>query len=160
MDVLYWTLCILLVILGFAGIIVPGLPGAPLVFLGLLTGAWIDDFQKVGWLPLIFIGLLGALTFVVDFLATALGAQHVQASGWAIFGATLGTLIGLFFGFVGILFMPLIGAAIGEYLAKRNLAQSAKVGIATWIGMIVGSAAKIALQMMMVGIFIIAYFLD
>lgn len=158
MEILYWILCVLLVLLGMAGIVVPGLPGAPLVFLGLLLGAWIDDFQKVGWLPLVFIGILGALTFAVDFVATAVGAQRARASGWAIAGATIGTLVGLFFGFVGILLAPFLGAVVGEYLTKRDLYQSAKVGLLTWIGMIVGAAAKIALQMMMVGVFVVAYF--
>lgn len=51
MEIVHWILCLVLVLLGFVGIIVPGIPGAPLVFLGLLGAAWIDDFQKVGWLP-------------------------------------------------------------------------------------------------------------
>jgi uncharacterized protein YqgC (DUF456 family) len=64
MEIVYWILCLMLVLLGFVGIVVPGIPGAPLVFLGLLGAAWIDDFQKVGWLPLMMIGLAGALTLV------------------------------------------------------------------------------------------------
>ncbi len=158
MEIIYWILCLVLVLLGFVGIIVPGIPGAPLVFLGLLGAAWIDDFQKVGWLPLIMIGLAGALTIVTDAVATALGAKRVGASPWAIAGAMLGTLVGLFFGFVGIVVAPFIGAVLGEYMAKRDMQQSAKAGLGTWLGMLLGAAAKVALQCIMVGIFVVAYF--
>jgi uncharacterized protein YqgC (DUF456 family) len=70
----------------------------------------------------------------------------------------LGTLVGLFFGFVGIVVAPFIGAVLGEYMAKRNLQQSAKAGLGTWLGMLLGAAAKVALQCIMVGIFVVAYF--
>jgi uncharacterized protein YqgC (DUF456 family) len=159
MEIVYWILCLMLVLLGFVGIVVPGIPGAPLVFLGLLGAAWIDDFQKVGWLPLMMIGLAGALTLVADVLATSLGTKRVGASPWAMAGAMLGTLVGLFFGFVGIVVAPFIGAVLGEYVAKRDLQQSAKAGVGTWLGMLLGAAAKVALQCIMVGIFVVAYFL-
>lgn len=158
MEIVYWVVCLALVLLGFLGIILPGLPSAPLVFLGLLGAAWIDDFERVGWLSLALIGIVGALTFAADFLATALGAKRVGASAWAIFGATLGMLVGLFFGFVGVLVAPFIGAALGEYLAKRDMLQSAKAGFGTWLGIVVGVAAKIALHFVMIGIFAVAYF--
>lgn len=98
------------------------------------------------------------LTFVADFLSTALGAKRVGASTWAIVGATVGTVVGLFFGFIGILLAPFIGAVLGEYLAKRDMLQSAKAGFGTWVGMVIGASAKIALLFMMVGIFAVAYF--
>ncbi|PIO48449.1 MAG: hypothetical protein CMR00_04855 [[Chlorobium] sp. 445] len=158
MEVVYWVLCLVLVLLGFAGIVLPGVPSAPLVFLGLLGAAWIDDFERVGWLPLLLIGILGMLTFVADFLSTALGAKRVGASTWAIVGATVGTMVGLLFGFIGILLAPFIGAVLGEYLAKRDMLQSAKAGLGTWVGMVIGASAKIALLFMMVGIFAVAYF--
>lgn len=158
MEIVYWLICLALVLLGFVGIVVPGLPSAPLVFLGLLGAAWIDDFERVGWLSLTTIGILGALTFAVDFLATALGAKRANASAWAIAGATIGTLVGLLFGFIGVLVAPFIGAALGEYLSKRDMLQSAKAGFGTWLGMVVGAAAKIALLFMMLGIFALAYF--
>lgn len=156
-DAALWVLVLLLVLAGIAGAVLPALPGAPLVFGGLLLGAWIDGFAKVGWFPLVVIGLLAALTFVVDLGATALGAKRVGASPLALVGAAVGTVAGLFFGFVGVVVGPFVGAALGEYLARRDVRQAGRVGLGTWLGIVLGSAAKIALLLAMVGVFAVAW---
>lgn len=156
-DPALWLLALLLVLAGLAGAVLPAVPGAPLVFGGLLLAAWIDGFAKVGWFPLVVIGLLAALTFVVDLGATALGARRVGASPLALVGAAVGTVAGLFFGFVGVLVGPFAGAALGEYAARRDLRQAGKVGLGTWLGIVLGSAAKIALLLAMVGVFAVAW---
>ncbi|HJX30011.1 MAG TPA: DUF456 domain-containing protein, partial [Thermoanaerobaculia bacterium] len=134
MGVLLWVLAVLLVLVGIAGTILPALPGAPLVGIGLVLAAWADRFEKVGWFPLVVIGVLTILTLVVDFLATMMGAKRVGASGLALFGAALGTVAGLFFGLPGVILGPFVGAVLGEYLARRNHEQAVKVGVGTWIG--------------------------
>jgi uncharacterized protein len=137
--------------------VLPALPGAPLVFLGLLLAAWIDGFEKVGWFPLVLLGLLMVVSFAVDLLATSLGAQRVGASRTALFGAVAGTVVGLFFGLPGLLLGPFLGAVAGEYAARRNWKQAQKVGLGTWIGLVLGSVAKIALAFTMLGLFVAAY---
>ena len=156
-DPALWLLALLLVLAGLAGAVLPALPGAPLVFGGLLLAAWIDGFAKVGWFPLVVIGLLAALTFVVDLGATALGAKRVGASPLALAGAAVGTVAGLFFGLVGVLVGSFAGAALGEYAARRDLRQAGKVGLGTWLGIVLGSAAKIALLLAMIGVFAVAW---
>lgn len=158
-DAALWVLALLLVLAGLAGAVLPVIPGAPLVFCGLFLGAWIDDFTKVGWFPLVLAGILAALTFVVDLVATALGAKKVGASPLALVGAGVGTVAGLFFGFVGVLVGPFAGAAVGEYVARRDLRQAGKVGVGTWLGVVLGSAAKVGLSLAMVGVFAVAWFL-
>jgi uncharacterized protein YqgC (DUF456 family) len=158
-DAVLWVLALLLVLAGIAGAVLPALPGAPLVFGGLLLAAWIDGFAKVGWFPLSLIGVLAALTFVVDLTATALGAKKVGASPFALVGAGIGTVAGLFFGLVGVLVGPFVGAVVGEYVARRDLRQAGKVGLGTWLGIVLGGAAKIALLLGMVGVFAVAWLL-
>ena len=139
------------------GAILPAIPGAPLVFGGLFLGAWIGRFARVGWFPLVVIGLLMVLTFAVDVAATALGAKKAGASPLALVGAGVGTVAGLFFGFVGVLVGPFVGAALGGYLARRDLGQAGRGGLGTWLGIVLGSAAKIALMLAMVGVFAVAW---
>ena len=55
--------------------------------------------------------------------------------------------------------MPLVGAAIGEFIAQRNLLRAGKVGVATWIGLLVGTAVKVAIVFAMVGVFVFALIL-
>ena len=154
-----WVLAVVLVLVGIAGTVLPALPGAPLVFLGLLCAAWADNFQKVGWFTLSILAILMVMTFVVDFLASRWGAKRVGASWLALLGAFVGTIVGLFFNVPGLIFGPFLGAVAGEWLAVRNLRQAGKVGLGTWLGMILGIAAKLALVFAMVGIFALAYML-
>jgi len=150
-------LAVALVVVGVIGTVLPALPGAPLVFLGLLLAAWADHFQKVGWFTLLVLALLTILTFVVDFMAASFGAKRVGASWLALAGAAVGMIVGLFFNIPGLILGPFVGAVLGEYLARRNWAQARRVGFGTWLGMLLGIAGKLALIFTMVGIFVLAY---
>ena len=70
---------IVLILVGIAGVILPALPGLPLVFAGMLLAAWAGDFQQIGWVTLVVLGLLTALSFAVDIFSTTIGAQRVGA---------------------------------------------------------------------------------
>src|SRR3954453_11999802 len=121
-QMLYFILSGALIIAGIAGTVVPILPGVPLVFAGMLLAAWADHFQHIGAFTLAILGVLCALALVIDFAAGLLGAKRVGASGRALWGASFGTLIGLFFGLPGLLLGPFLGAALGELSAGRELA--------------------------------------
>ena len=150
---LLWFLCIALIVLGLAGTVLPVLPGTLLVWGGIVLGAWIDNFSRVGTTTVWVISALAILAWGLDYVAGLMGAQKAGASKQALLGAALGTVAGLFMGLVGVLFMPLLGAAAGEYLARRDQSRAVKVGVATWIGIMVGLVAKVVLAFIMVGIF-------
>jgi uncharacterized protein YqgC (DUF456 family) len=148
-----------LVVIGIIGTVMPALPGAPVVFVGLLIAAWAEGFQKVGWFTLAILAILTILSFVVDFFASAMGAKRVGASWAALFCAAAGAIVGLFFGLPGFILGPFVGAVAGEYAARRNWRQASRVGLGTWIGMLLGIAGKLTLVFTMVGIFLTAYVL-
>lgn len=154
-----WILATVLVLAGIAGTVFPALPGVALVFGGLLLAAWVDDFQRVTWITLVVLGLLTLASFVIDFLATVLGVQRVGATRLAIIGALIGTVVGIFFGLLGLIFGPFVGAVMGEFLSHGKMDQASRVGVATWIGLIFGTLAKIGLVFTMLGVFAAAYFL-
>ena len=156
----WWVLAIALIVVGVIGTFLPLLPGAALVFGGMLLAAWIDDFQRVGWITLVILGVLTLLVFIVDFVAGLLGAKRVGASRLALIGATIGTIVGLFFGLVGILVAPFVGAFVGEVIARGQVAPAARVGFGTWIGFVAGALAKFALVLGMVGVFVTSYLID
>jgi len=158
-DVWMWLLAGVLVLAGLAGAVLPALPGVPLVFGGLVAAAWADDFERVTWLTLVILGLLTIASFVIDFAATALGAKRVGATRLAIIGAVLGTFGGAFLGIPGLFFGPFIGAVVGELLSHGQVEQAARAGVATWMGLIFGTLAKLALVFTMLGVFAVAYFL-
>jgi uncharacterized protein YqgC (DUF456 family) len=183
-DLLWWALSVALILGGVAGTILPALPGPAFVLAGVVLAAWIEDFTRVGGLTVAVVSVLAVIGWVLDYVAGLLGARKAGASPQALAGAAIGTLAGLLGGVVGVLFLPLVGAAVGEYLARRGSARSGpspqeavqtsaggvgdapggspalggalKVGLATWLGIMVGLIAKVVVVFMMVGVFVVA----
>ncbi len=149
---------VLLVIAGLVGMVVPGLPGVLLVYAGLVCAAWSGGFVRVGWITLGILLLLAVAAMVLDFLTASYGARRAGASRWAAIGAAGGTLIGLFFGIPGVVFGPFLGAVLLELLVRKDIMQAGKAGVGTWLGLLIGTALKLALVFMMIGIFALAWF--
>jgi uncharacterized protein YqgC (DUF456 family) len=149
-----------LILTGIAGTLLPALPGVVFVFAGILLAAWIDDFQRVTMATVIVCGLLTLVAWGADYASAMLGAKKAGASRLAVIGAAVGTVLGLFTGFVGLLFMPLVGAAIGEYVSDRDAVRAAHVGVATWVGLLLGTVAKVVVTFMMAGLFVAALLID
>jgi uncharacterized protein YqgC (DUF456 family) len=159
MTVFLWILAVALIVLGLAGTILPALPGVTLMFGGILLAAWIDHFTRIpGWRVAVFAALT-IISWAVDYFAAVAGAKKAGASTLALVGAAVGTVLGIFTGLWGLLFMPLLGAAIGEYMAQRDLRRAGTVGVATWVGLLVGTAVKVAIAFAMLGAFVVALLL-
>ena len=155
---LYYGLAAVLVLVGLVGVVLPALPGLPLVFAGMLLAAWAGGFEQIGPVPLVILGLMTAVSFAIDFWATAHGARRVGASRKALVGAVLGTFAGLFFAPVGLFVGPFLGALVGELMHGRALGQAAKVGFGTWLGIVLAVVLKLGLAFAMLGVFAFAWF--
>lgn len=155
-EIAMWILGAVLVVLGLAGTILPALPGAVLVLAGLFFWAWAEQFVEVSWGTMIALSVIAALTYAVDFLATALGSKRAGASQYAFWGAALGSLVGIFFGLPGLLLGPFVGAVAGELLKNPNLYMAGRAGVGAWVGLLLGTAAKLMLVFLMIGWFITA----
>ena len=158
LQIVYYTIAVILVLVGLAGTILPVIPGLPLMFAGMLLGAWAGGFAQIGAVTLTILGLLTLFALAMDFWVTAMGAKRVGASKQAIIGASVGTFVGLFFGIWGLFLGPFAGAAIGELQHQRHLRQAARVGIGTWIGLLFGVVLKLALACTMIAIFTVGWF--
>jgi hypothetical protein len=150
-TVVLWIAAGVLIVIGAVGLVLPVLPGAPLIFIGALLAAWAEDFQYLGPWSLVLLGALAALAVAVDFIASAFGAKRFGASGRAVAGATLGALVGIFFGPVGVLVGPFVGAVLGELTVRRSLAAAGRAGVGAALGLALGTAAKLAIAFAMIG---------
>ena len=147
MTAILIILGLILLIVGILGIVYTALPGLPLMFVGALSIAYANDFTYMSW------GILGTILVVaiigslLDYVAGTLGAKFTGASKQAIWGSIIGTVIGAILSFTGMFFAiflgPLVGAALGEYIARRDLFKAGKVGLGTFMGFIAGVIAKI-----------------
>jgi uncharacterized protein YqgC (DUF456 family) len=153
MDIALYVLAALLIVGGMAGAVLPTLPGIPMIFGGIWLTAAVDHYRHLGMWWLLIIGTLGSVGVIVDFIASALGARRVGASRLALWGASLGTLIGMFFGVPGLLFGPFVGALLGELASGNSVLRSAHVGVGTWLGLLFGTLFKLVISFVMVGLF-------
>lgn len=163
LDALWYVIAAVLVIAGLAGVVLPALPGIPLIFIGLLVAAIADGFVHVQWWWMLALGIITVLSLAVDFWATAVGAKRVGASRKAIVGAIIGTVVGLFFGPVGLFAGPFIGALLGELWHGRRIdsarvGQATRVGVGTWLGIVFGIGLKIAIACTMLALFAWAWY--
>lgn len=159
MSIALWSVAVLLILVGIAGTVLPALPGVVFVFAGIALAAWIDGFAVVSGWTVGVVAVLAVFGFAVDYVAQLLSAQRAGATWQGIVGAAIGTVAGVFSGLWGLLFMPLVGAAAGEFISHRDALRAGKVGLATWIGLLVGAVLKLAIVFAMVGIFIAALLL-
>ena len=153
-----WLIVVLLVIVGLAGIVLPALPGVPLLYGGLLLGAWIDQFARVGVTTIVVIGVLALLAWLIDFFASVFTTRSVGASRQAMIGTVIGGLIGIVGGLIGIIVGTVIGAVVGEIMASRDAILAGRVGVAAGMGFVLALVAKLVLALAMLAIFAYAYF--
>ncbi|TCD47605.1 DUF456 domain-containing protein [Chlorobium sp. N1] len=152
---LLWIASTVLLIAGFAGLLIPALPGVLLVFAGLVMAAWAEGFAYVGWGTILVLGLLAGAAYLLDFLAGLLGAKRFGAGRSGLIGAVAGTVLGLPFGLAGIVIGPFIGAVAGELYARKDLRTAGMAGLGVWIGIAAGTAVRVAIAFMMTGIFLV-----
>lgn len=152
MDIALYALAIALILGGLIGTVLPTLPGIPMIFGGIWLAAALDDYQHLGVSWLIVLGVLAAFGVAMDFIAASLGAKRVGASSMAIWGASIGTFIGMFLGIPGLILGPFVGALAGELISSKSVLRSAHVGIGTWLGLLFGTLVKLVLSVVMVAL--------
>ena len=153
--VILWIISAICTVTGLAGLLLPIVPGAPILFLGLLFGAWAEDFRYIGVWTLLILAGMAALTYVVEFAASILGVKKFGGSRRAMAGAVLGGIVGIFLGIPGILLGPFVGAVLGELSLQRSLDQASRAGFGTVVGLAFGVAGKLAIGIAMIGLFLL-----
>ena len=153
---LLYVLAGVMIVVGLVGTVLPALPGVPLVFGGMLLAAWAGGFAQIGGLTVTLLAVLTVLAVGIDLLASAFGTKVAGASAWAFGGASVGALVGLFFGLPGLLIGPFVGAVAAEALVSKNLQRATRAGLGASLGMLFGAIAKIALAFTLLGVFALA----
>jgi uncharacterized protein YqgC (DUF456 family) len=158
MVTIIWIIFILLILLGFTGALVPGLPGLLLFFLASSMIYWLIPGVLSGWtVVLMFAGFIAS--FPIDILGTLIGAKWGRATKWGLFGASIGGFIGLFFGIPGIIVGPILGAFIGELLFKqRTLKEAANASAGAGMGLFISTAGKTLLAFLLIAALVIDIF--
>lgn len=146
------ALVVVLVSVGLLGSLIPFLPGTPLILAGAALHAAATGFDPIGPGRLAVLTLLALAGYGLDYAAGALGARRFGGSGWAVAGALVGGIAGLFFGLPGLLLAPFLGAVAGELVHTRALDRSLRSGLGALIGLVVGAIARVGVAVLMAGL--------
>ncbi len=152
-DYLLLALAIAFMIIGIIGCLVPVLPGPPLSFIGLLI-LHFTDFAEFRINLLIILGLIAILVAAFDYVVPIWGTKKFGGTKYGIRGATVGLLIGLFFGPPGIIIGPFIGAVVGELIYKDDFSYAIRAGFGSLIGFMAGIGLKLATSLIITFYFI------
>lgn len=157
MELLLLVLGVLIIVAGIVSLALPLVPGVALIFFGIVVVAWADDFTRIGPAMLGVLLVLTLIAMVADNVAGMFGAKRAGASGWGVFGAGVGALVGLPFGLPGVILGPAIGALAFEYMKNPDLARAAKAGLGGLLGFVLAVVAKAVFGLTIVGLAIVAY---
>ena len=152
MQTIWMALGAVLLLVGFAGCVIPVLPGPVLAYCGLLTLIPTD------WCPstvlLVTMGLLVAVVTVADYVVPAMGARKFNASRWRPSGCFVGTVVGIFFVPLGLVLGPFIGALVGELIAGKHLGAAVRGGFGALLGFLSGVLLKLAFCLATASVFV------
>jgi len=141
-DVFLLTIGIALILIGLVGCIIPVIPGPPLSFLGMIAlhfTHWGPFESDLIWT----MGLLAFVATILDYIVPIWGTKKLGGSKTGVWGASIGMLVGLFLGPVGIILGPFIGAFAGELLHNNNAKRALKAALGAFVGLLTGIILKL-----------------
>ncbi len=141
MDIFLIILAGVLLVLSVAGNILPGLPGTPLGYVGLLLLQLTDKVQFSTTFLLVWAAIVIAVQ-VLDYVVPAWGTKRFGGTKAGVWGSTIGLIVGLFMGPWGIILGPFVGAVIGEMTQGKKTNEALRAGIGSFIGLLAGTIVK------------------
>lgn len=145
-------------LVGLIGTLLPILPGAPVIWLGMIVYGIIAGFENFGLLFFAAQALLAVGVMAVDYIFTAMGSRYFGGSKAAFWGAAAGLLIGLFFFPIGLLIGPFLGAVLADLLFRKRTDLALKSGIGASLGFLSALPIKLTLEAIMIAWFITRVF--
>ncbi len=148
MEWVWIILGILLILAGFAGSILPLLPGPPIAFVGLL----VQQLREPNPFSTRFLWIWAAVvvvSLVLDYLIPAWGTKKFGGTRYGVWGCTLGFLLAFWMGPLGVVLGPFLGAFAGEMIAGQDSKRSLKAAWGSFVGFLLGSLLKIILCLLM-----------
>ena len=150
MTVLVLVLAFSLFLLGFLGSFIPGLPGPPLSYLGVLIIHFFTPTQFSNSFLFTW-ALVVVAVFVLDYMLQAWGVKKFGGGRKATIGTFIGLFVGLLFPPIGLLIGPFAGAFIGALSeVKGDNTRAFKVAIGSFIGFVTGTVLKVVVSSVLV----------
>lgn len=163
MNTLLIILAFLCLAVGIAGAVVPGLPGPPISWVGLLLAS-LTPFIATNTYLLVITAIIAAIITVLDYVVPSLATKLHGGSKYGVWGCNIGlivSIIGLPFGpqgLLGVIFWPFVGALVGEYIHQRQWEPSLRAAWGAFIGFLTGTILKLVYCITLLVIVIVGLF--
>ena len=142
METTMIILAILAGVLGIAGSILPGLPGTPISWVGLLL-LYIWGPEEMPMKTLIIWGVVTILVSVIDYVVPMYFTKMTGGSKYAERGAVMGMIIGIVFTPIGMILGSFLGAFLMElHKGNKTPAEALKIAFGSFLGFITGTGLK------------------
>ncbi len=141
-------------VVGLAGVILPVLPGIPLIFGGAVLYGVLTRFEDITLKLLIVFAGLTVFGLVVDYIANFLSVKKMGGGRAGAIGAVIGLIIGIFIGLVWIIILPFVLAVVFELIAGKREGQALKAGTGAFLGLLFGGLTRFIIGCVMIGIFV------
>ena len=143
MEVTLIIIALVAGIIGLIGVIVPVLPGTLLSYAGLVCMYFVEG-STITTTQMVVCGIISVIVVAIDFFLPGYFTKLFGGSKSGVNGATVGTIVGMFFGLPGIILGPFVGAVIGEMAgAKSEFDKALSVGLGSLLSFLVGSGIKL-----------------
>lgn len=157
LPAIWWTLTVLLIVVGIVGTFLPLLPGTTLILAGAVVHkiAFPSGPHTITWITVIGLVVLTLATYAVDFVSGAVGAKYFGATRWGAIGGFIGAIVGMFFFPLGLFVGPLLGVLLGEVIGGKELIAAGKSSWGSLLGTTAGLIGKVAIAFVMIAWFVL-----
>lgn len=163
MNTVLIILAFLCLAIGISGAVIPGLPGPPISWVGLLLAS-LTPFVAASTSLLVITAVIAAIITVLDYVVPSLATKLHGGSKYGVWGCNIGLILSIFGlpfgpqGLLGVVFWPFVGALVGEYIKQRQWEPSLRAAWGAILGFLTGTLLKLAYCIALLVIVIVGLF--
>ena len=154
MDIFLIILAAIFLLVGFLGSVLPVLPGIPLSYLGIVLLHLTDKYSFSSQFLIVW-AIIVIVVQLLDNLLPVISTKKFGGTKKGVWGSTIGLLVGMFFGPIGIIAGPFAGAFLGEMLAGKQKHEALKAAFGSFIGLLIGTLGKLIVAGMLIYYFVV-----
>lgn len=158
-DVVFWVLIALLFLVSFVGLAFPIIPSALILWGGFLVYHLGINEDTLSWVFWGVMSLFTIILFASDVIANSYFVKKYGGSQWGERMAGVAVIVGSFiFPPFGLLLIPFVAVLVTEMIQKKTKKEAFFASIGSLVGFLSGTLAKIFLQLIMIGWFLVDVF--
>jgi uncharacterized protein YqgC (DUF456 family) len=142
LDIIWSVLGGILMVVGLVGCFLPIIPGPPLSYFGLIVLQFKEQSPFSTKFLIIWAVVVIAVT-ALDYVVPAYGTKKFGGTKYGIWGCTIGLIVGLWMGPLGIILGPFLGALIGELIGGKSSDVAFKAALGSFVGFLFGTLIKL-----------------